>query len=87
MLVVTPVVMCVAKPDPRPWSRGNSSGITYRVGISDGQNVLNVKCANSDVYNKISAMRNYQVTLNITQNAQDNAIIERVTVVDCQEAK
>lgn len=86
MLVATQKVMCTAKPDPKPWSSGGRSGISYRVTLSDGKSALDLRCSNDEVYNKIEPFGYYQAVVNIVQAAQDDRIVERVQLVDVQIA-
>lgn len=83
MLAATPTLVCTAKPDPRPWTQGNRSGITYRVTLSDGKKSFDLRCANDNVYNKFIPFEKYDVTLDIQQAAEDSRLVERVRVVDC----
>lgn len=84
MVSIVKHVQCTAKPDPKPWTTQNGSGITYRVSISDGVSNLELKCKDVDVYNKFEPFQFYQVALDVMQVASNNYIVERVRVVDCQ---
>lgn len=85
MVTVAKSVQCTAKPDARAWQQNGNAGITYKIGISDGKSNVELKCE-PEVYEKFVVGQYYDVALNVTQNAQNNYIIERVRIVDCQPA-
>lgn len=84
MISVVKKAQCTAKPDPKPWQTARGSGITYRIGISDGASNIEVRCKDADVYNKFEPFSFYQVALETTQVARNDSIIESTRVVDCQ---
>lgn len=85
MVVGTKAVMCTAKPAPRPWQQGGRAGITYRATISDGETALDLRCANAEVYEKLKPFKQFQVSINLVQAAQDDRVVERAQIVDVKE--
>lgn len=84
MISIVKKAQCTAKPEPKPWQTSRGSGITYRVGISDGTSNIEVRCKDDNVYYKFEPFEFYQVALEINQVARNDSIIESVRVVDCQ---
>lgn len=84
MISIVKKAQCTAKPEPRAWQTARSSGITYRVGISDGSSNLELRCKDDDVYYKFEPFNFYQVALETSQVARNDSIIESTRIVDCQ---
>lgn len=84
MITVAKNVLCTSKPDAKAWQNNGLSGISYRVGVSDGKSSVEMKCATDLPYNKFEVGQHYDVAMEVTQVAQNNYIIERVRIVDCQ---
>lgn len=81
MVLITKNAVCTAKPEPKAWSSGTRSGITYRVTISDGKGTLDLRCKDADVYSVFESFQSYQVAIDVVQAAQDDRIVERATIV------
>lgn len=84
MRLQIPRVMCTGKPEPHAWSKGDRSGVIYRVELSDGTGNIRVNCRDEAAYAAFAPFIMYQVDINLTQ-FQNGEI--RVEAVNAQAVK
>lgn len=78
-------VKCIAVPEPRAWEYNGRSGVAYKVHLSDGVDVLQFPVSDIDVYQKFMPFHDYEVTLEVSQVAQDSRIFTKSRVVAASE--
>lgn len=86
MIMKTPKVMCIAKPEPKAWEFNGRSGISYKIGISDGTSNLELPVSSAEVWNKFESFGEYIALVEVSQVANDNRLAARCRIVDCQQA-
>lgn len=74
MRIQIPRVIVTGKPDPHPWTRGERSGIIYRIEVSDGTGNIRMNCENQAVYESVTPFQAFALDCRIDQN-QNNYYI------------
>lgn len=72
MRIQVPRVIVTGKPEPHAWSRGERSGVIYRVEVSDGSGNVRMNCASQAVYESMTPFQAFAVDLTIEQNQNNN---------------
>lgn len=85
MVVSNSSLMCVGKPAPRPYNVNGTSGISYKIELSDGSGTVTLPVSDEAVYQLFEPWHMYHVDVEITQSAMENRIVTRSRVIAAVE--